>query len=272
MAQTPATTDIKGFVYDNSTGEPVIFVNVLIKGTTIGCQTDKNGFFSIKKIATGNYTLISFGIGYDTTSKEVTAKLDDITNEKIFLSKKTRTLRSIKVSGRKMERTNNTEVSEIKVSPNQIKQLPSVGEPDLAQYLQVVPGVVSSGDQGGQLYIRGGSPVQNKIMLDGMTIYNPFHSIGLFSVFETDIMKSADVHTAGFNAEYGGATSAVIDVSTRDGNRKRLSGKIAASTFAGKVILEGPLKKMDENGGGSTTFILSAKSSYLDKSSKIFFK
>ncbi len=267
------TTDIKGFVYDHETGEPAIFVNVVLAGTTYGNQTDVNGFFSIKKVPIGEYTITAFALGYDSSSQKIQLKADDILNVKLSIAKKSRQLRGVKVTGRKMERMTNTQVSTFQVSPTQIKQLPSVGgEPDLAQYLQIVPGVVSSGDQGGQLYIRGGSPIQNKITLDGMTIYNPFHSIGLFSVFETDIMKNADVKTAGFNAEDGGATSAVIDVTTRDGNRKRLSGKISANTFAGKVLLEGPLKKMTDNNSGSSSFLITAKSSYLDKSAPIFYK
>jgi len=107
-----------------------------------------------------------------------------------------------------------------KIDPVVINKLPSVGEPDVAQYLQVIPGVVFTGDQGGQLYIRGGLPVQNKVLMDGICIQNPFHSIGLFSVFDSETMKHADVYSAGFGAEYGGRTSSVMDVRIRDGNKK----------------------------------------------------
>ena len=105
-----------------------------------------------------------------------------------------------------------------------MRQIPTVGgQADLAQYLQVLPGVIFTGDQGGQLYIRGGSPIQNKVLLDGMIVYNPFHSIGLFSVFDTDLMRNADVYTGGFNADFGGRISSVMDITTRDGNKKRLA-------------------------------------------------
>lgn len=93
------------------------------------------------------------------------------------------------------------------------------------QYLQVVPGVIFTGDQGGQLYVRGGSPIMNKVMMDGMVLYNPFHSIGLFSVFDNDIIRNADIFTAGFNAEHGGRTSSVMDITTRDGNKTRIAGR-----------------------------------------------
>ena len=129
--------------------------------------------------------------------------------------------------------------------------------------MQIIPGVIFTGDQGGQLYIRGGSPVQNKVLLDGMTIYSPFHSIGLFSVFDADIIKTTDVYTGGFSAEYGGRVSSIMDIKIKDGNKKRLQGKLSSNTFGSKLLVEGPLKK-----GGGTTFLFSGKTSYLDKTSE----
>jgi hypothetical protein len=139
----------------------------------------------------------------------------------------------------------------------------------LAQYLQVTPGVTFTGDQGGQLYIRGGSPVQTGILLDGITIYNPFHSIGLYSVFETDAIRSADVYTAGFNATYGNRSSAILDIHTKDGNNQRLSGTVSASPIMVRGMLEGPLMKQKKAEGGSSTFLISAKHSYLSQTSKM---
>ena len=145
------------------------------------------------------------------------------------------------------------------------------GQADFAQYLQVVPGVIFTGDQGGQLYIRGGSPIQNKVLLDGMVVYNPFHSIGLLSVFYTDIIRNADVYTGGFGAEYSGRISSIMDISTRDGNKKRLSGKLGANCFGAKVMVEGPLKKAKTPDDATISFILSAKNSYLEQSSKFLY-
>ena len=117
-------------------------------------------------------------------------------------------------------------VATIKISKKDLEMVPTIGgEPDLAQYMQVIPGVVFTGDQGGQLYIRGGSPIQNKVLLDGMIIYSPFHSIGLFSVFDSDIIRNTDVYTGGFNAEYGGRISSIMDIKTIDGNKKEFGGK-----------------------------------------------
>ncbi len=259
---------IRGFLYNKENGEPVIFSNVFLKGTTIGANTDINGFFSITKIPPGDYTLMITNLDFDTISEKITVKAGDIISKKYFNSKGGIKLKEIEINTTAADKIENTTVAVQKIDPTVIAKLPSVGEPDLAQYLQVLPGVTFTGDQGGQLYIRGGLPVQNKVLLDGMVIFNPFHSIGLFSVFDNDIMKNANVYSAGFGAEYGGRTSSVMDVTTRDGNKKRLSGKIAASTFASKIMLEGPFVKLKENGKGSASYIFAAKYSYLPQTSK----
>lgn len=262
------TGAIRGFVYNKADGESVPFSNVFFKGTTIGANTDINGFFTITKIPPGDYTLLITNLDFDTITEQITIKAGDLLSKKYFCTKGGIKLKEIEISADKTEKIENTTVAVQKIDPTIIAKLPSVGEPDLAQYLQVIPGVVFTGDQGGQLYIRGGLPVQNKVLMDGMQIYNPFHSIGLFSVFDNDIMKNADVYSAGFGAEYGGRTSSVMDITTRDGNKKRMSGKIGASTFAAKLMLEGPLSKLKENGKGSASYILSAKHSYLPQTSK----
>jgi hypothetical protein len=266
------TGTIRGFVYDKATGEPVIFTNVILKGTTTGAATDVNGYYSISKIAPGTYTLLVTYLGYDTLTKTVSVARDQIITEKLFLTKSAIQIREFEVSGEKQESQNQVRMGVTKLTPKQIERMPSVGgEADLAQYLQVVPGVIFTGDQGGQLYVRGGSPIMNKVMMDGMVLYNPFHSIGLFSVFDNDIIRNADIYTAGFNAEHGGRVSSVMDITTRDGNKTRLSGKVGASTFAAKALLEGPIKKQTEPGEGSSSYLLNFRHSYLDESSKIFY-
>lgn len=266
------TGTIRGFVYDKATGEPIIFTNVVLQGTTTGAATDVNGYFSISRIDPGEYTLFVTYLGYDTLTKTVNVAAGQIVTEKLFLERGAVQIREFEVSGTKQEAQTQVQMGVTKLTPRQIETMPAVGgEADLAQYLQVVPGVIFTGDQGGQLYVRGGSPIMNKMMLDGMVLYNPFHSIGLFSVFDNDIIRNADIHTAGFNAEYGGRVSSIMDITTRDGNRTRLSGKVGASTFASKVMLEGPLKKQSEPGASSSSFLLNARHSYLDQSSKIFY-
>lgn len=262
---------VRGFVYNKANGEPVAFSNVYLKGTTNGTSTDLNGFFTISKINPGAYTLMVTNLEFDTISESINVKAGEILSKKFFSEKGGVSLGEVDVTAESSDKIETPNVAVQKIDPVAINKLPSVGEPDLAQYLQVLPGVVFTGDQGGQLYIRGGLPIQNKVLLDGMVIYNPFHSIGLFSVFDNDIMRSADVYSAGFGAEYGGRTSSIMDITTRDGNKKRLSGKVSASTFGAKLTLEGPLKKLKEDGKGSSSFLFSGKTSYLPQTSKTLY-
>ena len=264
-------SSVKGFLYDKANGEPVPFSNVYFKGTTIGVTTDLNGFFNITRIPPGTYTLLITSLEFDTISEKITFAGGELLNKKYFASKGGVKLEEVEISTTAAEKIENTSVAVQQIDPIVINKLPSVGEPDLAQYLQVLPGVVFTGDQGGQLYIRGGLPVQNKVLLDGLIVYNPFHSIGLFSVFDTDIMKNADVYSAGFNAEHGGRTSSIMDITTRDGNKKHAAGKVSLSTFGAKGVFEGPIVKLDDEGNTSASFILSAKHSYLPQSSKILY-
>ena len=263
---------IKGFVYEESTGEPMMFTNVYLKGTTYGGSTNENGYFNINRIPDGRYTLLITSVGYDTISEVFHLSKGQSINRKYYLKETSQKLETVTITADKIEARTETKTSVITVTPKTITKIPSVGgQADFAQYLQVVPGVIFTGDQGGQLYIRGGSPIQNKVLLDGMVIYNPFHSIGLFSVFDTDIIRNADVYTGGFGAEYSGRISSIMDISTRDGNKKRISGKIGGNTFGAKVMLEGPLKKAKTPDEATVSFILSAKNSYLEQSSKIFY-
>lgn len=266
-----STAVIKGFVYDKANGEAVPFGNVFLKGTTLGGNTDINGFYNIMKIPPGNYTLMFTSLDFDTIREVIALKAGDNINKKLFATKGGVKLDEIEITGTSIEKIENTTVGVQKIDPVIISKLPSVGEPDIAQYLQVLPGVVFTGDQGGQLYIRGGLPVQNKVLLDGLIVYNPFHSIGLFSVFDNDIMKNADVYSAGFGAEYGGRTSSIMDITTRDGNKKRVSGKLSVSTFGAKATLEGPLLKLTESRNLSASYLLSMKHSYLPQTSKVLY-
>lgn len=263
---------IRGFVYEEETGEPIIFTNVYLYKTSYGAATDVNGYFVISKIEPGNYELMITYLGYDTLRMDVNVEADDIISKQLFLKEASYMLDVVSVSAEKVEAKTQTRTSVVKVTPKMIKQLPTIGgQPDLAQYLQVLPGVVFTGDQGGQLYIRGGSPVQNKVLLDGMIIYNPFHSIGMYSVFDTEIIRNADVYTGGFNAEFGGRLSSVMDITTRDGNKNKLAGKIGFSPFGANLLVEGPIKKLTDDNTSSTSFILSAKNSYLEQSSKYLY-
>ncbi|MBT8231737.1 MAG: TonB-dependent receptor [Saprospiraceae bacterium] len=259
---------IRGHVYDQKSGEPVIFANVVLDGTTYGTNTDENGLFTLAGIPLGNYDLKVSYIGYEDNTTQVEFKSPKINYYKINMTSGGINLGVINISGDREQARTEVRVSKLRVSQKQIKALPSTGgDADILQYLQVLPGIISTGDQGGQVYIRGGSPVQNKILLDGLTIYNPFHSIGFYSTFETELIRNVDVLTGGFNAEYGGRISAIIDISTREGNKKRFGGQLSASPFMVKGLFEGPLVKLKDD-SGSISFVLSTKQSIIENTSK----
>ncbi|MBK8700095.1 MAG: TonB-dependent receptor [Saprospiraceae bacterium] len=259
---------IRGYIYDADNGQPVIYANIYLLGTDLGTTSDANGFFNISDVPAGKFQLIGSYIGYDTLRSEVTVVKSEIIQRSLYMKSSGITLGEVKISASRERAKSEVQVSKIVVTPKQIKSLPSIGgDADIAQYLQILPGIISTGDQGGQIFIRGGSPVQNKILLDGLNIYNPFHSLGFFSVFETELIRNVDVFTGGFNAEYGGRVSAIIDIKTREGNKSRLSGYTSISPFMGKILIEAPLNKF-EQGKGSTSFVVTGKKSLIDRTSK----
>ena len=258
---------IRGFVSDKETGEPIMFCNVSIDGTSYGSQTDLNGMYNLSKIPIGEHKIIVTYVGYEKFSKNITLKRGKILDLKIELNTSTVKIDEVEISADRLEMKTDVKAASIKITNEDLNLVPTIGgEADLAQYMQIIPGVIFTGDQGGQLYIRGGSPVQNKVLLDGMTVYSPFHSIGLFSVFDADIIKATDVYTGGFSAEYGGRVSSIMDIKTKDGNKKRIQGKLSSNTFGSKLLLEGPFQV-----DGNSSFLFSGKTSYLDKTSELLY-
>ncbi len=263
---------LRGHIYNEATGEAVSFGNVILSGTDYHAITDLDGFFIFSEIPAGTYDLKAVFYGFDSLTTSVTLQADQVKYLKLFMTESSIQLQTINVSATMEQRRNEVNVSRITVTPKQIKALPSTGgEADIAQYLMVLPGVISTGDQGGQIYIRGGSPVQNKVLLDGMTIYNPFHSIGFFSVFETEAIKSAEVLSGAFSAEYGGRISAVVDLKTREGDKTRFGGLVSASPFQVKGLLEGPITPFNPERKSSSSFLVTGKHSILDKTSPVLY-
>ena len=265
-----AQGSIKGFVKEKDSGNPIMFTNVFLAGSTYGAVTDVNGFFSITKIPAGSYTLKVSNIEYSKYSVEINIVKNKTVSKNILLERAVINIEEAVISAEKSKQQNQVRMSVESIQPKDIKKIPSFGgQADLVQSLQVLPGFVSTGDQGGQLYIRGGSPVQNKVILDGMIIYNPFHSIGLFSVFDTDIIKNADIYTGGFNAQYGGRISSIMDITTINGDKNKTKGFLGINPFGAKFSVNGPLRKTGE--GAGISYVLSAKTSYLEQSSKLLY-
>ena len=263
---------VKGFLKSESSGEAVMFASVTLEGTTFGVSSDVEGYFSLSRVPAGQYTLVISSLEYETVREAIEIRNDRVLTRNLLLASKVVTLAGAEISADREEQTTQVRTSVETIRPADIKRIPSFGgAPDLVQALQVLPGFVSTGDQGGQLYIRGGSPIQNKVLLDGMLVYNAFHSIGLFSVFDSDALANADVYTGAFSAKYGGRISSVMDIRTRDGNMRETEGRVGASPFGAKVLVHGPLRPMSENRTGGISYLLSLKHSYLEQSSQLFY-
>jgi len=273
--------DIRGFVYNGSNGDRLNGASVSVfkvKASTNNGPKDLDYIRSVYADAEAYYALtgldesvyivqVSFP-GFDTLLNEITVKNGSNARFDAYLSRIEK-MEVIEIEAK--SKPKETKVAVTTIEGKSIYRMPAIGaEPDILQYLQVLPGVVFSGDQGGQLYIRGGSPVMNKVMMDGLTIYNPFHSIGLFSVFETDLIQSADVYSAGFGAEYGGRISAVVDIKTRDGNRKEHKTKLGLTTFTSKILQEGPIRKY-KKGKNNSSYAFSYRNSFLKQSAGLIY-
>lgn len=278
--------NVRGVVYNDTDGEPFPDQKVRLlrlKKNTDGSVdttsaggdwTDGDGLFSISKLPKGDYVLEISSFGFVTINEPI--KVEKVTGNKDFTfsllkDKGVQDIDDITVTAQHIRDQREVNTGKTHLDQAGLERVPSPGgENDILAGIGITPGVITTGDQGGQLYVRGGTPIQNKILLDGMTIYTPFHSIGFFSIFETELIKSADIYTGGFGAEFGGRISSVMDIKYRDGNSKKFSGKVSVSPFMAKLVLEGPLSK-PKDGPGAVTYIFSAKQSLISQSSQTLY-
>ena len=273
---------VRGFVYNKDNGEPVEFAKVLLKKKNAkegeepaGATTNLDGFFAFAKVSKGEYEVTVRNMEFNEISQDINVGDREILTLKFELEKPddVKQIDQVDIYAEDRSKKTKVEISIIKLDQKGLERLPSFGaENDIVSAFAVTPGVVTTGDQGGQIYVRGGTPIQNKILLDGMTIYNPFHSIGFFSVFETELVKSADIYTGGFGSQFGGRIASIMDITYRDGNLKKHGGKFSLSPFMAKGVLEGPLaKKENRNTSTGGSYILTAKHSLLNNTSRTLY-
>jgi hypothetical protein len=270
QAQTSLPGGLRGNVQEYGSQMPLeyalVVVDIAEKGlsTPLSAYTNADGYFQINGIPAGTCQVTVKMAGFTNITRSITVKSGRIGFERFLLEESTVVLDDVVIDVKRQEQQTKVATAVVQLSPKSITTFSIGGEPDLMRALQVLPGVITTGDQGGQLYIRGGAPIQNLVKLDGMILYNPFHSIGFFSVFDTDILQKADVYTAGFGAKYGGRNSSVMDIRTRSGNRQRVAGKVSGSTYMAKALLEVPIGPRGKDGLAPSSILVSAKSSYLD--------
>lgn len=266
---------LRGFITDRSTGRPLAEANVVLrKATEIirAAATDANGFYQLAPTAPGTYTLQVSFIGYEThrDTLHLSAGMHTVS---VSLDPITQQLKGITVEEQRQP-IEEAEAGRQRIRPADINRIPTPGPgSDLSAYLRSQPGVVTLGDRGGQLYVRGGTPSQNLVLVDGTPIYKPFHIIGFYSAFPADLVSSADFYAGGFGAQYMGRISSVLDVSLRPGNLKEYEGQVGLSPFVTSARVEGP------TGWRQTSFLVHYRqsviertaSSFLDESAPYFF-
>ncbi len=245
-----------GYIQDSETGEKLIGANIFSKNDLSGTVSNAYGFFSISLPEGTNIVYFSY-VGYET--KELNLSLKEDRQEIIELNPSIN-LEEVVVSANSFSRTiNSTQMSSVNINVQDIKRIPALmGEVDVIKAIQLLPGVQSGTEGASGLYVRGGGPDQNLILLDGTPVYNASHLFGFFSVFNVDAINNIELIKGGFPARYGGRLSSVLDISLKEGNMKKISGSGSIGLISSKLTLEGPIIK------DRTSFIVSARRTYLD--------
>jgi len=233
---------VNGFVRDASDGEPLAYCNVYLDKTEYGSATNDKGYFYIGHVPAGKYDLVASFVGYKNEKRTLTVGPNQVVNVNLELSPGAIEQKEVKVTADRARFEREVEVSAVRLETKQLQSIPKVGgEVDLFRTIQLLPGVIATSDFSNRLYIRGGSPDQNLILLDGITVYNPSHLFGLFSPFIAEAVSDVTLLAGGFPAKYGGRLSSVLDVTTKEGNSKHFTGDASVSVIAAQGLVEGPI-------------------------------
>lgn len=256
---------ISGYVEDISSGEKLIGCNVYHYASQSGTVTNTFGFYSITLDKSSNIDLEVSYIGYATKSVSIEGHKSQSVNIKL---KGEVVFEEIEITANKDKKIETeTQMSTIDVPILQIKKIPALmGETDVLKALQLLPGVQSGGEGQAGLYVRGGSPDQNLILLDGVPVYNANHLFGFFSVFNAEAIKDVTLIKGGFPARYGGRLSSVLEINLKDGHQQEFHGDVSIGLVGSKLTLEGPINK------GKTSFLVSGRRTYIDVLAKPFIK
>jgi len=233
---------IQGVVAEANRGRPLANVAVSLEADgklAYGARTDENGVYRIDDVRPGEYTLRARLVGFREHVQPVTLVTDKRLTVSFRLEEVTAVLKGIVVNPEQSAAV--TELGRQVVTPQQIRAVPVPGGTgDLVSYLQTLPGVTTGGDRGGQIFVRGGLPAENEVLIDGILIYQPFHILGFYSVFPEDLVSSADFYAGGFGARYHGRTSSVLDVHLRDGDPQKFRSTTSVSPFVADAVMGGP--------------------------------
>lgn len=245
---------ISGLVLDSLTRETIISATVYIEGTEKGAKTNTNGYYSITDIAPGNYTLKVSSISYQDKELEIEVKGDESQRIDIELNEGGTETDEVLVRARKDSDKSQIEISKVNIPIRQIKQIRIGGESDVFRTMQLLPGVLTSSQISSGLFVRGGSPDQNLVLLDGSAVYNPSHLFGFISTFNSEAIKDVSLTKGGFPAEFGGRMSSVLNITQKDGNQSEVDGMASIGAISSKISLEGPLGNGSYFIGGRRTY------------------
>ena len=262
-AQTRYT--LSGYVRDSLSRETLIGATIQAKETGRSVSTNQYGFYSLT-LPEGEYTLLVSFVGYSPFEKKISLHADLELNLPV-LSKSSLSQEIIISARRKDANVTNAQMGQIDLIMNRMRSVPVIfGELDPLKTLQLFPGVTNAGEGNSGLYVRGGGPDQNLILLDDAVVYNTGHLFGFFSIFNGDAIKNTTLIKGGMPAQYGGRLSSVLDISMKDGNMNKFQAEGGIGSISSRLSIQGPIKK------DKASFIVSGRRTYIDALIKPFIK
>ena len=246
---------VSGTITDQTSGETLIGATILDTRSGKGTTTNVNGRYTLTLKGSEAVLRITF-VGYEPIYDTISLSSNTIRN---YILKPSITLSEIVVTAERVNSRESSQMSALEMPVEQLKAVPVLfGEADIIKAIQLLPGVQSGNEGTGGMYVRGGGPDQNLFLLDGIPLYNVNHLGGFFSAFNADAVKNVTLFKGSFPARFGGRLSSVLDVTTNNGNDKKIHGNISIGAISAKFNLEGPIVKE------RTTFCISARRTYAD--------
>lgn len=256
---------ISGYIRDSLSKETIIGASFQVKEISKGINSNQYGYFSIT-LPKGTYLISVSCIGYLPTEKRVEL-VNDLTMDYSLILKSSFSQEIVISSIPRDINVRSAQMGQIDLSMNKIKSLPVLfGEVDPLKTLQLFPGVSNAGEGNSGIYVRGGGPDQNLILLDDAVVYNSGHLFGFFSIFNGDAIKNITLIKGGIPSQYGGRLSSVLDISMKDGNLQKFQAEGGIGTISSRFSVQGPIKK------DKASFIVSARRTYIDALVKPFIK
>jgi len=234
---------ISGYITDAADGEAIAGANVYLKGESYGAAANIHGFYTIPIVPKGGpYTLIVSAIGYKSIEKQIVCEGEPLRLD-FELTEEAIRAEEVVIEAKRVGGMQDPYVGHTIVESHMLRTTPALVEPDLFRSLQLLPGVQSISDYSSGLYIWGDNPSANLVLLDNIEVYNPTHLFGFFSTFIVDAVREANLIKGGYPAKWGGRIGSVLDVTNKDGNRKKFEGMAELSLLSGMLLLEGPVAK-----------------------------